>query len=463
MASLLVAGSTGAIGRTVVQHAAKCEGITRVVALTRSTNTGRENYAALFGIHPITAMTEAHDGVISAAESTPLGKHEAALTEEQMNKIVPVTFDWSLFYENWAGLKELWRFSRLGQVKPETMPTAPGPTEERAGGEAATEGAETAERAAERAAKRAAEEAALNEERWRGVFAGHTYCVMALGTTRSDAGSDDSFIRCDYDYVIAFTEAVLHYSAPGGLPLNQKIAVSKRMKDRPVEDNLFFLHRAGDKTRAATPKGKSSSGNEKTITFLEALPHFKVAVPEGVSTGTLRRFCQVSSYNAKESSFLLYAKTKGAADAAVAERVLYSNELAIQKGLSELVKLSVIMPGLLERYEKSRGMEKFAKLLVSAIGVEKCGACAVANLIYDNRHFQNDPSNEEEDAFLLSSGGAAKAPRKRNKHAFNMGEYFDSALVRHQEEVNGNKLLYYCQGNKEIERQAERLVAEETG
>lgn len=50
MSSVIVAGATGAIGRTVVQQAIKTAGIAKVIALTRSTNINQEQYAKLFGI-----------------------------------------------------------------------------------------------------------------------------------------------------------------------------------------------------------------------------------------------------------------------------------------------------------------------------------------------------------------------------------------------------------------------------
>lgn len=74
---------------------------------------------------------------------------------------------------------------------------------------------------------------------------------MCLGTTRHDAGSAANFIRCDYDYVIAFIEAVITFSGPAGFALPSDISNSNNNNKRN-ENN-------------ATSAENSCTGNEGEI------------------------------------------------------------------------------------------------------------------------------------------------------------------------------------------------------
>ena len=47
---------------------------------------------------------------------------------------------------------------------------------------------------------------------YKAAFSGHQFAAMCMGTTRSDAGGADPFIRCDLDYVAGFHLAVREFS-----------------------------------------------------------------------------------------------------------------------------------------------------------------------------------------------------------------------------------------------------------
>ncbi|KAK7202249.1 hypothetical protein NESM_000295800 [Novymonas esmeraldas] len=284
MSSIIVAGATGAIGRAVVQHAIRQPSIGRVVALTRSANISAANYADLFGVVAADAAAGNGGGGGASAAGTVVA------TAEEVAKITPVTMDWEAFTRLWA-----------------------------------TNRSTTA------------------LEPYSGLFSGHAYAAMCLGTTRKDAGSADKFTRCDYDYVMAFTEAVLAYSAPAGLS--------------PAS---VFVRHIGDKGSGAAAAA-DGAGTPTTI----------------ASSGTLRVFCQVSASGASSGSWFLYMKTKGLADESTVERVHQHNQLAAAAAQSP-VRLVVLLPGLLERHGKTRTNEKVAKLFVSAIPVGTCGAAIVA-------------------------------------------------------------------------------------
>ncbi|KAG5484476.1 hypothetical protein LSCM1_07846 [Leishmania martiniquensis] len=325
MASMIVAGATGAIGRTVVQQAIRQPSISRVVALTRSADTDASNYKALFGI----IIASEAGGTDSGGEGANKRKKGSAspdkdvtVTPEEAAKIKPTTMDWEEFTRLWVA-----RHNGTGAASSDLnngTADAAGPA------------------------------AADPMEKYRGIFSGHTYAAMCLGTTRKDAGSAKNFIRCDYDYALAFTEAVLTYSAPAGL-----------------SPKAAFIHHIGDEGVSKHTHVEEGMGNE-----LKEL----VTVSDGVaqSSGTLRVFCQVSSSHANSRSWLLYTKTKGMADEATVERVHHHNTLTTGAAALSPVVLLLIQPGLLERHSKSRLNERLAKLIMSSIPAETCGAAIVA-------------------------------------------------------------------------------------
>ncbi|AAZ12838.1 hypothetical protein, conserved [Trypanosoma brucei brucei TREU927] len=239
--SLLVAGATGAIGRRVVFEALRREEFIRVAALTRSCPS--EDVAALFGF-----SLEGINGNKTEKEASSL------LTREQIARLHTVTFDWEDFCRFWEEQRE-----NADKTHRKTQSSA--------------------------------------EVRYRDIFSGHTYVAMCLGTTRRDAGSATKFKRCDYDYVVAFAEAVKRFSG-----------------------------------------------------------------------STLLNYAQVSAQLANKNSCFLYPQTKGRADASVEEL--------------QLSRLSIYRPGLLDRAEKTRAVEKIAKWFVRGLPVETCGKAIVIDFLH---------------------------------------------------------------------------------
>ncbi|KAG5505577.1 hypothetical protein JIQ42_08343 [Leishmania sp. Namibia] len=336
MASIIVAGATGAIGRTVVQMAIRQPSIHHVVALTRSANTAASNYEALFGI-VIAGEAGNTDGGDEGRHREKEKKgsvsrdNTVTVTLEEAAKIKPITLDWEEFTQLWVTKRN---------------------------------GASTASSGANNGAAGAASVAMTDPmERYRDIFSGHTYAAVCLGTTRKDAGSAKNFIRCDYDYVIAFTEAVLTYSAPAGL-----------------SPGTAFVHHIGDEGVSKQAHAQEGMDNE-----LEEL--VTVNNDAAQSSGTLRAFCQVSSSHANSSSWFLYTKTKGIADESTVERVYHhNNKLTAAAATLTPVNLLLLQPGLLERHGKSRLNEKLAKLIMSSIPVETCGAAIVSACKHSPMH-----------------------------------------------------------------------------
>ncbi|RNF02303.1 hypothetical protein TraAM80_06489 [Trypanosoma rangeli] len=158
--SLIVAGSTGAIGRCVVREALKRDEFARVLALTRSSSLS--DPAALFGLTVVSEASEA-----SAPDT---------ITKEQLTRLMPVSVDWEEFLRFWQRRK-------------------------------ARQAGATANISANVDSGEDPEAVHYNE-----LFSGHKYAAMCLGTTRRDAGSAAAFARCDYDYVVAFAEALREFS-----------------------------------------------------------------------------------------------------------------------------------------------------------------------------------------------------------------------------------------------------------
>lgn len=182
--SLIVAGATGAIGRCVVLEALQRSEITQVVALTRSLSVS--DPAALFGFTV---------GPTTAAEDPSC----ETVTEEQLSRLRPVTFDWELFCRFWQE-----RQKRATDNVTKATGYIGGSYE-------------------------------ATEAYYSDLFSGHKYAAMCLGTTRRDAGSAAAFVRCDYDYVVAFAEALKTF---GGTSLATYAQVSAQLASK----NSWFLY-----------------------------------------------------------------------------------------------------------------------------------------------------------------------------------------------------------------------------
>lgn len=328
MASIIVAGATGAIGRTVVQAAIQQPAIASVVALTRATDISVENYDRLFGI----ALSSSTASVV-------------IVRSEELQKIKPVSFDWEDFTDVWASAR-----------------AAPDES--------------------------SSDAAAVQEKlkKYEDLFSHHTYAAMCLGTTRGDAGSAKAFYRCDIDYTIAFTEAVLRYSAPAGL----------------APQNCFAYHVGHGASAAATSKQSNAKGRE---VGRNPSPDD----PKSASSKTLRLLCHISASNAKADSFFLYSSAKGQSDEAAVERVVSHNRRVANP--DEAVALLLIRPGLLDRHGKTRWVESMAKVLLPSMPVEKCGAAVVQACC------RLSPSSPELQQLEDGSFGKLYTPSKRELKA----------------------------------------------
>lgn len=83
---------------------------------------------------------------------------------------------------------------------------------------------------------------------------------MCLGTTRNDAGSAANFIRCDYDYVIAFMEAVLTFSGPAGFVFPSDVVNNNNERSgNNAQEEIDSSSNKNDKYMSAKPKHEDVS------------------------------------------------------------------------------------------------------------------------------------------------------------------------------------------------------------
>jgi oxidoreductase len=157
--SVIVAGSTGAVGRNVVVNAVASPSIRRVVALSRRAIPAAEWPATFPGI----------DGTLAA------------------QKLNVVAVDWEKLYQ-------------AQQQQQAAAATAP------------------------------AVDATL-----AAAFAGHHHAVMAMGTTRRDAGSAEAFFHIDHDYALSFATLV---KAASGSTLEHYSQISSQGAD----SSSWFLY-----------------------------------------------------------------------------------------------------------------------------------------------------------------------------------------------------------------------------
>ncbi|ESS69517.1 hypothetical protein TCDM_01800 [Trypanosoma cruzi Dm28c] len=216
--SLIVAGATGAIGRCVVREALKREEFARVVALTRS--SALSDPAALFGLTVVMDASEAN---------VP-----DAITKEQLKRLLAVTFDWEKFLLFWQGLK-----------------------------------AQKASRAANKSASTEGNDG-IEATHYKEIFGGHKYGAMCLGTTRRDAGSALAFERCDYDYVVAFAEALREFSG-------STLVTYAHMSAQFANEDSWLLY--------SKTKGRADAAVEKL-----GFPHLCIYRPGLLDRGAKTRF-----------------------------------------------------------------------------------------------------------------------------------------------------------------------------
>lgn len=397
MTSLIIAGATGAIGRAVVQLSVNHTSITKVVALTRQTPSETHTVEEMFGLRYTTT------------DSPCTG----------VDKVQTTTFDWEHFCSFWT------RFSSVSIEEQEMLERFEAPfCEDKVEG---TEDPQKAKNTTDDEEKlssflpssphavvtlRGPKEETFNShsslpvhlhslkkdyEHYKKVFSGHHYAAICLGTTKSDAGSMQKFVRCDYTYVLAFTEAILCFSGAAGwdvtgddqlLPLYGDEGSSTR-----VRTPSWLTYRFGDPNMPPGSQPYVSSRATTDSSFLKFYQNGRqqtevVPLLRTRSSKTLQGITLISSSGASPSSWIGYLKTKGAAEESVAERVIIHNKLVRaypgeQKDSSGILTLSILRPGALNRGAKARTKEKFVMFLTfnTAIKVETCAECIVNELL----------------------------------------------------------------------------------
>ncbi|KAG8348052.1 hypothetical protein ERJ75_000756100 [Trypanosoma vivax] len=137
-------------------------------------------------------------------------------------------------------------------------------------------------------------------------------------------------------------------------------------EDESFYRNLFSGHTYVAMCLGTTRRDAGSAGAFKRCDF-----DYVVSFAEAVrvfSASSLNTYAQISAQVASKTSWLLYPRTKGRADAAVAAL--------------ELPRLCIYRPGLLARGSKTRSMEKIASWFIAALPVELCGRAIIRDFIH---------------------------------------------------------------------------------
>lgn len=305
MASLIVAGATGAVGADVVKQASRLNTVSRIVCLTRSA---------------------------SAQSQFSTSPHAIA-----------TTIDWEHLCAFWGKLCQLSPADEQQLVLANLNKNSgvlPGALH------------------------------ALQKDyiHYQAIFSGHHYAAICLGTTRSDAGGAEEFQRCDYTYVVTFIEALLYFSAVGW----DVTGGSTRLLAYPREPM---------KTSSDYVSGRKEVLEELTAYLSTPQQRAAASFIQQRSSCTLKGVTLVSTHKASHTSMFNYLKTKGAAQEAVVERLIFQNtfsRLHPEMG-SGIITLYILHPGLLDRGDKARWNEKVLNVFKfkKAMDVSLCASCIV--------------------------------------------------------------------------------------
>ena len=153
---------------------------------------------------------------------------------------------------------------------------------------------------------------------------------------------------------------------------------------------------------ATTRKDAGSAENFRKcdLLFVEAF----AACLFAHSQPTLKHFLQVSSQGASSTSWLLYMKTKGEADEAVAK--------------IGFPRVTILRPGLLDRADKARWIEKVGMCIMPSMPVVCVGNAMVRSMVEPEalgKAVAAGPSMPPETFFLYDSQIFAIAPRPAKK------------------------------------------------
>eukprot|EP00796_Vickermania_ingenoplastis_P006758 gene6758-4849_t len=368
MCSVLVAGSTGAIGRCLVRQALLRPEVGTITALTRKVPTAENSVETMFGLE---------------------GPDKNLLGEVAQRKLCVTAINWEDYCRFWS------RFSALSISDQAQLEQGVALSQE------------TSEEHHGRVESRTSALETLREDyqHYKKVLGGHAYASICLGTTKKDAGSSEKFIRCDYTYVLALVEGLLCFSGKAGWDVvgDAKPFPLKDTTDTTLLSPSWLSYRFGDPS--IPPKNTPMvSTNDAASSALQSFykeekeqrAGERFAILQGRSSMTLRGISLVSCTGANISSWLTYLRVKGATEEAVAERVLVHNKLcrflSEPADASSALRLSILRPGALNRGEKARLKEKVLLFLMcnSAITVETCGQC----LLHDCIHLMGSNSSQ---------------------------------------------------------------------
>eukprot|EP00796_Vickermania_ingenoplastis_P012145 gene12145-8362_t len=430
MTSLLVAGSTGAVGRGVVQQAITHQSIHRVLALSRQCPTKERPVEALFDL-PYTTTASPSTGT---------------------EKVQVETMDWDDFHRFWMAFSatsvEEQEMLELYDVP--AQPATPMETSQvkKGGGEdpvftvpqtarpsdhlGIQPSVIVSEMATDPSTGPLAHQGSFcallpphlrdlkkDYDRYKAVFSGHSYAALCMGTTKKDAGGMQNFIRCDYTYMIALVEALLCFSGGAGWDVtgDRLDHVCRMMPTSSCSDDDDGDSHTAEHTRRgqSIPTWISYPFSDPELPFpgLSLVEHHQVAsrafqeyysaprqqqevLPflRSRSSKTLRGFSLVSSTGANHASWFGYLRVKGAIEEALVERVRFHNQLLKlnprptqeQKPTNSLptsqlpLRLAILRPGIMNRGDKARFMEKLLLFLTlrTAIKAESCASCIMS-------------------------------------------------------------------------------------
>lgn len=368
--SFLVAGATGAVGHCVVQDALSesfATDVRRVVALTRQTVSAKNPVEKIFRFPEMEGT------------SSPFDK----------DKLNVVAFDWDRFLAFWkkfsqTSLKEQRMMEILSVWSSSTMPKADQKEDiERnfpssnnvdsavnvfIGGLSSTLIDSFHELQFEQEITFSFWEVKAEYEYYKKIFSSHEYAAICLGSTRKETTNKHTFVCCNFSYLVAFTEALLCFSAPAGWhvlaeeilpPLISKKVEKKLFKEEQQQRHQNESSFADSSESAPAIWGRSPTwlqfrvGPPTTATSKNSILQSPKVVHEVLayysqeqvqrnvvpllfsrSSQSLKGITLISSNTASVHSKLLYRQTKGALECALAERILLHNKL-LEKQLSD--------------------------------------------------------------------------------------------------------------------------------
>lgn len=402
--SFLVAGATGAVGHCVVQNAlssAFADDVRGVVALTRQTVSAENPVEKIFRFSEVKDTSSSFE----------------------MDKLSVVTFDWDRFLVFWKKFSQIsleeqrlmetpsaWSFSTISKEDQKGDSKSGILKGSYADSSVSASIAETSLTAIESLHELEFESEItpsfreLKEEYdyYKKVFSSHEYAAICLGISRREAKNTDAFVCCNFSYALAFTEALLCFSAPAGWnllaegilpPLLSKNHKKKFFNEEQQQHHDESCSSNGSESTPAilcrsptwlqfrispptSPTSKESISQCPNV-LLDVLAYYSqehvqrnvVTLQCSRSSQSLKGITLISCYGASAHSKIPFQQVKGALECAISERILLHNKL-LEKQLSEHpatlstatlrtsslapLHFNVLRPGILNRESKPR-------------------------------------------------------------------------------------------------------------